>query len=52
VRLHGHDAAARERARRIVVAAAAEAGGAGVFAAPLGLAWIGLDPAGTATAAW
>lgn len=52
VRLRPDDAETRERARRIVAALAADVQAAGVFAAPVGLAWIGLGTAGAVTTAW
>ncbi|BCS35306.1 hypothetical protein TBR22_A45330 [Luteitalea sp. TBR-22] len=52
VRLHGDDPEAMARARRILVAIGEQAGAAGVFAAPVGLAWIGLEPGGRSTTAW
>ncbi len=51
-RLFPEDATAAAQARRILQATSAEAAAAGVFGAPVGLAWHALGRAGTITSAW
>lgn len=52
VRLFPDEAASAEQARGILRALSADAAAAGVFGAPVGLAWHAVGPAGTVMAAW
>ncbi len=52
LRLFPDDDEARAGARRLLRGVSTEAASAGVFGAPVGLAWEALAPAGAVTAAW
>jgi hypothetical protein len=51
-RLFPDDPASAAQGRAILRAVSGEAAAAGVFAAPVGLAWQAFEPSGTVTAAW